>query len=387
MDEAANADRRTFLEFFAGIGLVRLGLEAQGWSPLYANDIAEDKRAMYADHFGESDAEKHFHLGDVHEVDATTVPTATLATASFPCTDLSLAGERKGLKGKESSAFFGFARVLEDMGERRPPLVMMENVLGLINSKGGADFEAALRTLNELGYVVDAVVLDAKWFTPQSRPRLFIVGVQRPASDDETENEDPPALMAASRLRPDALRRFIMKHPDIRWNLRRAPSPPSHCEKTLSDIIEELPDDAPEWWSIERSEYLYSQMSDTHRATADDWIDKPHWSYGTIFRRVRKQSDGIKKTMAELRSDGLAGCLRTPKGGSGRQILFRAGFGRYDVRLITPRECARLMGADDFTINAGTTKALFGFGDAVCVPAVAWMAEHYLNPMLDELDL
>ena len=385
MDEAANADRRTFLEFFAGIGLVRLGLEAHGWSPLYANDIAEDKRAMYADHFGEADAASHFHLGDVHEIDATTVPTATLATASFPCTDLSLAGGRKGLQGSESSAFFGFARVLEEMGDRRPPLVMMENVLGLINSKAGADFEAALRILNELGYVVDAVVLDARWFTPQSRPRLFIVGVQRPVPDD-AEGEYPPALMASSRLRPDALHRFIMKHPDIRWNLRRLPSPPSHCEGTLSDIVEELPSDAPEWWSRERSEYLYSQMSDTHRATADAWIDKPHWTYGTIFRRVRKQPDGVKRTMAELRSDGLAGCLRTPKGGSGRQILFRAGFGRYDVRLVTPRECARLMGADDFTINAGTTKALFGFGDAVCVPAVAWMAEHYLNPVLDELD-
>ena len=87
--------------------------------------------------------------------------------------------------------------------------------------------------------------------------------------------------------------------------------------------------------------------------------------------------------MAELRTDGVAGCLRTPKGGSGRQILFKAGFGRYMARLLTPRECASLMGADGYKIVAPLNQALFGFGDAVCVPVVEWIAEHYLNPALE----
>ena len=87
--------------------------------------------------------------------------------------------------------------------------------------------------------------------------------------------------------------------------------------------------------------------------------------------------------MAELRTDGLAGCLRTPRGGSGRQILFKAGSGRYFIRLITPREAARLMGTDDFKITAPLNQALFGFGDAVCVPVVAWIAEYYLNPVFE----
>ena len=85
--------------------------------------------------------------------------------------------------------------------------------------------------------------------------------------------------------------------------------------------------------------------------------------------------------MAELRTDGIAGCLRTPRGGSGRQILFAAGNGRFSVRLLTPRECARLMGVDDFTIKASLNQALFGFGDAVCVPVVEWIAKNYLNPV------
>jgi len=89
--------------------------------------------------------------------------------------------------------------------------------------------------------------------------------------------------------------------------------------------------------------------------------------------------------MAELRTDGIAGCLRTPRGGNGRQILFVAGRGRYAVRLLTPRKCARLMGADDFKITVSMNKALFGFGDAVCVPVIRWIAENYLNPVWREM--
>ena len=86
--------------------------------------------------------------------------------------------------------------------------------------------------------------------------------------------------------------------------------------------------------------------------------------------------------MAELRTDGIAGCLRTPRGGSGRQILFKAGFGKFQVRLLTPRECARLQGVpDDYKIEVRANQALFGFGDAVCVPAVGWIARHYLTPV------
>jgi DNA (cytosine-5)-methyltransferase 1 len=85
--------------------------------------------------------------------------------------------------------------------------------------------------------------------------------------------------------------------------------------------------------------------------------------------------------MAELRTDGIAGCLRTPRGGSGRQILFKAGFGKRHVRLLSARECARLQGVpENFEINVGLNQALFGFGDAVCVPVVRWLSRNYLQP-------
>ena len=367
-----------FLEFFAGIGLVRMGLEAAGWRAVWANDIDQQKRDMYDTHFG--DADTHFELGDIHWLDADAIPEAKLATASFPCTDLSLAGGRRGLDGEHSSAFFGFVNVLADMGDRRPPVVLIENVCGFLNSRGGADFREAMLRLNELGYSVDPFVLDAKWFVPQSRPRLFVVG-----SRISPGGSGGWALVgASSRIRPPAVNEFIASHPDIRWSVRDLPDPPANSPKTLEDILEDLPQDDPNWWSPERADYLYNQMSDRHKEIANAWMARDEWSCGTVFRRVRRQSDGAKRSMAELRCDGLAGCLRTPKGGSARQILFKAGHGRYAARLVTPRECARLMGAGDFRMNAPATQALFGFGDAVCAPAISWIAQNYLNPLLDE---
>lgn len=88
--------------------------------------------------------------------------------------------------------------------------------------------------------------------------------------------------------------------------------------------------------------------------------------------------------MAELRFDGIAGCLRTPKGGSARQILVKAGKGKVQVRLLSARECARLMGADDFKIDTSLNKALFGFGDAVCVPVIEWISKNCLSPLYEE---
>jgi len=361
----------TFAEFFAGIGLMRLGLERQGWSVAFANDIDPRKQAMYRGHF--EDDGQLFAMGDVHDLPADQIPTVALATASFPCNDLSLAGARNGLNGSESSAFWGVMRLLEEMGDRRPSLILLENVTGFLSSHGGRDFEQALVALNRLGYAVDAFMIDAAWFVPQSRPRLFVVGVRDTAT---ALHETWQAYhFFESRLRPKALADFILTHPQIRWRVRDLPEPPI-AGPQLETILEDLPAAAPEWWSPERAAYLLNQMSERHRALADRMIAGDRWSYGTVFRRMRNG-----KSMAELRTDGIAGCLRTPRGGSGRQILFKAGFGQYQARLITPREAARLMGADDYTIAVPLNQALFGFGDAVCVPVVAWIAEHYLNPL------
>lgn len=364
---------QTFAEFFAGIGLMRIGLESGGWQIAFANDIDPQKEEMYRANF--PDAEQHFVLEDVHHLSPADVPTVALATASFPCNDLSLAGGREGLKGENSSAFWGFINILRGMKLRRPQLVLIENVTGFLTSHGGRDFEDAMLALNDLDYSVDPFILDAAWFLPQSRQRLFVVGIRVKPTDAEVIVE----RFFESRTRPAGLADFIFTHPDINWHIRQLPEPPKGGWG-FEDILEDLDHDSPDWWSKERAAYLLNQMSLRHREVANRMIAGRSWSYGTVFRRIRNG-----KSMAELRTDGLAGCLRTPRGGSGRQILFKAGRGEYHVRLVTPRECARLMGADNFKITVPLNQALFGFGDAVCVPVIEWIARNYLNPAFYEM--
>lgn len=326
---------------------------------------------MYEEHFGEK-----INGSDIHKLSAEDVPNVILATASFPCTDLSVAGKRAGIKSGESSAFWGLHRILTTMGDRRPPIILLENVIGLLTSKKGRDFHDIILSINNLGYVADPFVIDARWFVPQSRPRLFVVGVQHGLLKNDHYN--PSNITQHSRLRPARLIEFINAHPRLRWGLRNLIDPEIKAT-TLIDIIRDPPAQSEEWWSKERVDYLYNQMSKRHQDWVNDRRNSQHWHYATAFRRVRLQPDGKKRSMAELRTDGIAGCLRTPKGGSGRQILVRAGQGRLDVRLISPTECAALMGASDFKMNASLNQALFGLGDAVCVDAIRWIAENYLQ--------
>jgi DNA (cytosine-5)-methyltransferase 1 len=366
---------KTVAEFFAGIGLMRMGLELDGWKVVFANDLDRDKFQMYSAQF--RDGSHDFLIDDIHNLKPDQIPTVTMATASFPCNDLSLAGMRKGLHGKQSSAYWGLVRVLDEMGDRRPPIVLLENVSGFLTSHGGHDFQTALLALNRLGYSTDAIIIDASRFVPQSRVRLFVIGS---LGNGHANWEIQDSLrFYESDLRPKALADFIFTHPEIVWKIRRLPPLPK-SRVSLPDIIEDLPDDSAFWWDVKRRDYLVSQMSEKHSGQLQQMITAHKWSYGTVFRRIRKG-----RSMAELRIDGLAGCLRTPRGGSGRQILVKAGYGKVKVRLLTPRECARLMGANDFVVDVPLNKALFGFGDAVCVPVIDWIAKNYLNPLLEEI--
>lgn len=367
---------KTFAEFFAGIGLMRMGLEQAGWNIQYANDIDPLKQKIYNNHF--QDKENHFLLGDIHEISGKDVPSVTLATASFPCTDLSLAGKREGLSGSQSSAFWGFIKILREMGTRRPPMVLLENVEGFLTSRQGEDFREALTALNELGYAVDAIVIDAARFVPQSRVRLFIIGMLQ-NSHPSTVNEKTSHFYQ-DHTRTAKLADFVFANPEINWNIRTLPPLPKRLNR-LDDIIENIADDSSDWWNEDRVQYLLNQTFDRHRFIIEEAKNKPEYSYFTAFRRIRQG-----RSMAEIRSDGVAGCLRTPKGGSARQILLRVGKGEIRIRFISPLECARLMGADDFVISGSFNESLYGFGDAVCVPVVNWIAENYLNPLLAEIN-
>jgi DNA (cytosine-5)-methyltransferase 1 len=210
--------------------------------------------------------------------------------------------------------------------------------------------------------------------------RLFIVGLLCFIGNFQVEIGG--RVIKPSNVRKEKIRNFILDHPNINWFLRDLPDLP---QRTIS--LEDIIDQSAEWWPKERTEYLFSQMFERHQDEVRRLCRSENWSYRTVFRRMRSRN-GSKQSTAELRLDGIAGCLRTPKGGSARQIILRAGKGQFDARLLNARENARLMGADDFSISADLSlnDALFGFGDAVCVPVIGWIAKHYLNPLLYEYD-
>ena len=377
--KSAKKSQKTVADFFAGIGLVSMGLDRAGWETVYALDYDANKAAAYKNHFTSS----HYAVQDIAKTAGKEIPNVTLAHASFPCTDLSVAGARKGIHHGESSSFWEFLRIISEMkkyyGDGRPPFILLENVEGLITSNAGQDMQAVLMALNKLGYAVDLLRIDASHFVPQSRVRIFIVGIhdsvlKRARSDFMSREQD----MRSTDARSKKIVEYIIKHPEIRWHFQRLPDLP---KRKIS--LEEIIDESAAWWSKERSEYLRKQMHPHHKALIEERINDAKYSYFPAFRRMRTRA-GKKQSTAELRTDGIAGCLRTPKGGSARQILVRVGRGNFDARLFNEREAARLMGASDFKLNPSLSlnQVLFGFGDAVCVPAVEWLAKNYLTKLL-----
>lgn len=354
----------TALEFFAGIGLARAGLAQSGAEVIWASDYDLDKQKMYENHWGFGD----YLLANVHEVSGEDVPSADIAWASSPCTDLSLAGARVGLRGgRESSAFFGFTRVIDEMGIRKPSLLVLENVPGLASSHNGADLKAATMAFNDLGYAVDVVILDARRWVPQSRPRLFMVGASGHVIHGENDSTIRPN--SVSWVHDDtALRTFRMP----------TPLPPEPIGGGFISVVEDLDVSDERWWEESRVASFIASMSDSQRNRLQMLQQSPTDVARTAYRRTRK---GVPTW--EMRSDDIAGCLRTARGGSSKQAVVILGNGEVRIRWMTSLEYARLMGAGDFRLDGLRPAQIhYGFGDAVAVPAVTWLTEHMLLPLL-----
>lgn len=380
-------DDLTCIEFFAGIGLTHLGLSAHGWKCLYANDFDPKKKRMYEACFGPAD---YYQVEDVWRTDRILagVPRrrVDLATASFPCVDLSLAGNLKGLSGSQSGAFYGFIKVIKKLREQRraPRAILVENVIGFLSSHDGKFFQVALQQLADLGYFLDAFVVDAKHFTPQSRPRLFIVGFERPLIpaqryrsylfDDELDRfrETPVPLESASRPRR-LLEKLGATSLGTGWVPLNLPSLPA-VNRALWKCIDR--GESQDWWVEWRVKKHLAEMHPEHLRRVNALKRGTEISVGTIYRRVREG-----KSRSEIRTDGLAGCLRTPRGGSSKQIVFTAGGDKIRMRWMTPREYARLQGCPDYPIEVSRNEALWGFGDGVCVPVISWIAENVLSQL------
>lgn len=361
-------------EFFAGGGLAGIGLAADGsgFRTLFANDIdAMKARAFAANH------DAPLRLDDIWNLTPADLPgRAHLAWASSPCQDVSLAGARGGLKATRSGAFWGFWRLIQglDAEGRAPPLIVIENVLGLLTSGGGADFAAVCAAMVDQGYVVGALEMDAVHWLPQSRPRLFVVamrGIEGPSASSPSAPFHSARLIAAHRRLPEAVR--------AAWRWWRLP-PPARRNLDLEAML--LPDAQARWLSETSSARLLAMAAPLHRRRIDAALASGQRRVGAAYRRVRTEA-GVKIQRFELRFDGIAGCLRTPAGGSSRQYLVVCDHGRTRIRYLTAREAARLMGVEDaYVLPRSESAALKLVGDAVAVPTVRALAEGLLLPAL-----
>jgi DNA (cytosine-5)-methyltransferase 1 len=372
---AADAIQPTFYEFFAGGGMARAGL-GDGWRCLFANDFDAGKAASYRANWGE-DA---MRVGDIHALDVASLPGAPdLAWASFPCQDLSLAGNGAGLKGARSGAFWGFQRIIEGLGSegRAPKLLVIENVIGALTSNGGADFADLTRALAALGYVVGALTIDAAHFLPQSRPRLFILCAREELAGAAVGAPSPPwhspALVRAVASLPRAAQKS--------WRWWGLPAPTSHNMR-LADLVEEAPADAP-WHTPAQTDRLISLMSPANLRKLEAAKGAGERRVGTIYRRTRVDETGAKVQRAEVRFDGIAGCLRTPGGGSSRQFIMVVDGALVRTRLLSGREAARLMGLpDDYILPARYNDAYHLLGDGLAVSAVRFLRQHLLDALV-----
>lgn len=379
-----------FYEFFAGAGMARAGL-GNGWKCLFANDIDLKKAATYDDNWGKGAMKP----ADVKTLTPADLPgAADLVWASFPCQDLSLAGGGAGLRGERSGVFWPFWRLMERLGaeKRAPTIVALENVAATLTSHGGKDFEALCLALVDAGYRVGARVIDAVQFVPQSRPRMFIIAVLSDVVIPDELIEASGSLVGIDGRVAAAHDRLVaaaVDQPDLHrvvdaWINWAVPAPTT-TPITLAEVIEDDPVGVA-WHSEAETATLIEQMSELNKTKVAKARKAGATIYGTAYRRTRVQK-GVKTVRTEVRFDGVAGCLRTPSGGSSRQIVIEVKGRRMRSRLMTPREAARLMGLPEgYRLPGAYNEAYHLIGDGVAVGVVDHLARHIFDPLLDSLE-
>lgn len=364
----------TFYEFFAGGGMARAGLGAP-WRCLFANDLSEKKARAYAENWGA----EHLLVKDIFDLSSADLPgRVDLAWASFPCQDLSLAGSGAGLEGKRSGAFWGFWSLVRSLNRegRKPRTIILENVYGALTAHGGKDFDTIAQAISEEGYLFGAMVIDAVHFVPQSRPRLFILAI-------DGKLRIPGAVRgwtASPAWHPDAVIRAhhrLSKEQQALWAWWTPPAP-EVAFTTLEALLENEPTGI-RWHSPEETSKLLASMTEVNRRKVMQAQAGGYLKAGTLYRRTR---EGVVR--AEVRFDGISGCLRTPTGGSSRQTIIVVQGESIRSRLLSAREAARLMGLPEgYKLPECYNEAYHLAGDGVAVPVVSHIARTLLEPILE----
>lgn len=362
--------------------MARAGL-GEEWRCTFANDFDIKKGFTYQDNWGTGG---ELTVRDIRRVSASDLPgTADLAWGSFPCQDLSLAGGGAGLRGERSGTFYPFWNIMNDLRSetRSPRIIALENVCGTLTSHGGKDFTAICETFSNAKYRYGALVIDASLFIPQSRPRLFFVGVRDDVIVDPCLISPGPCLPFHTRALRNAVDKFSDRAREnwVWWNL---PTPPLRT-KSLGELIEEHPTSVG-WHTPSETENLLRAMSPINLAKVEAAKRANRRVIGGVYKRTRGDGSG-KGVRAEIRFDDVAGCLRTPAGGSSRQVIVVVDGQLVRSRLISSRETARLMGLPDtYKLPKAYNEAYHLMGDGVAVPVVRFLANTLFEPCLNQMN-
>lgn len=329
----------TFIDLFAGIGGMRKGFEAAGGKCVFTSERDIHAQTTYRANFPD---DTHQITGDITVIPSEEIPCHDVLVAGFPCQPFSLAGlaarKRSGkVSGfscpSQGSLFFEIVRILKF---HRPKAFLLENVKNLMSHDRGRTGRIILQTLDEdLGYSVQMCLLNARFWVPQNRERIFIAGFR-----EETGFSFGPVMTHSSRTSPN-----------------------------LRDILH--PEDGSEGAEEPYTEGKKAKVSDRYTLTDSLWMS---------FQKHRKKQ--------RAKGNGFGFCLRHPEdiaptlpahyAQGGSEILIPQN-GK-NPRRLTPRECSRLMGFDHpgeskFLIPVSDTQAYRQFGNAVVVPLVHAIAE------------
>jgi DNA (cytosine-5)-methyltransferase 1 len=318
----------TFIDLFAGIGGMRLGFEGMGGKCVFTSEWDKYSNKTYRANFP---ADTHDIAGDITAIDADEIPDHDVLVGGFPCQPFSIAGvSKKNALGRphgfecktQGTLFFDVARII---AHKRPRAFLLENVKNLLSHDRGNTFAVIREVLeDELGYSVYAKVMDGRWFVPQHRERILIVGFREPTRFD--------------------------------WDA--APLPDPLCAPRLKVILQADGD---------FSKYVLSDKL---------------WNYLQAYAvKHRAKGNGFGCSVVGL--DDVARTLSARYYKDGSEILVHREGG--NPRRLTPRECARLMGyPDSFTIPVSDTRAYKQFGNSVVVPLIQHAASLMKPWILDQ---
>jgi DNA (cytosine-5)-methyltransferase 1 len=356
----------TYVSLFSGIGGFEQALNKLGGTCVMASEIDKFANQSYELLYG------HKTVGDITKVEAEDVPDHDLLVGGTPCQSFSVAGKRLGFEDTRGTLFFDVARIAK---EKKPKVVWIENVKGLVGHDKGKTLDTIVTTLNQIGYTVDFNVLNSKYFgVPQNRERIFIIALRDDLVKPVEWTISGTNVVAKGKRRISQLDR--VKTFNFAW--------PEQTEVAtrLRDVLEPVVDERY-YLGEEKTANLVKQLDEglaikeaTKKgyaiANVGDAVNYQFPDSKTRRGRVGKEiantleASGINQGVVEqfTEGSGVSCCIDAnyAKGtspgdvGKGRRTHIIETKPRYRIRKLTPLECLRLQGFPDevyYTLKDG----------------------------------